>query len=383
MENALWLCLIPIIWVLVTRFALKREITWKEAGLQGSCSILLVIAIYAALAWSNVSDKQILNGEVTGKEKNWVSCEHSYSCNCREECSGSGDSRSCSTVCDTCYEHMNDWDWDVYTTVGDETIDRIDDRGEEMPPRWDAVKIGEPAAREKRYTNYVLAAPNSLFNMALAEEEAKTKAALIPSYPKVHDYYRVNRVLSVGVSVPTADRWNELLNDALRSMGAQYQVNIVLVFVKGQDRSYAQMLERAWLGGKKNDVTIVVGTDGTKIDWVEAFTFGKTAGNAMLAIKLRDNLQELGTTEDPDKGVEVATTAIKQHFTRKQMSDYEYLKAEGGPTTDQVTWLIGTILILLAISSFLLWKYDVLEEEGFKRVTRGFRHVTRSTRFYR
>lgn len=367
MVNALWLCLIPIIWGLIARFALPMKVTWKEAGLQAGGIALLVVMIYGIMSWSNTADTQIINGYVTGKEKNWTFCSHSYPCNCRTECYGSGESQSCSTVCDTCYEHTNDWNWDVYTTVGTKTIDRIDRRGSDEPPRWTAVVMGEPAASASSYTNYIKAAPNSLFNMTLAEQEAKTKAALIPAYPKVYDYYRVKHTISVGASVPNLDVWDTLIDNELKQLGAKKQVNILMVFVKGQGREYVETLERAWVGGKKNDVIVVVGTDGIKIDWVEAFTFGKTSGNGMLAVQLRDNLQALGTTENAAEGVKVVTTAVTQHFNRKQMADYEYLKAEGGPTDKQIGWLIGIVLLLLAGTTYLLWKHDLFNEEGYDR----------------
>ncbi len=288
-----------------------------------------------------------------------MSCSHSYSCNCRQVCSGSGNSRSCSTVCDTCYEHSNDWDWDVFTTVGTKTIDRVDRRGTKEPPRWTAVEIGEPAAAMQRYTNYVKAAPNSLFNTQLAEEEATTKAALIPPYPRVHDYYRINRVIEVG-GAKAPKGWNELLNLELRKLGAAKQVNVVMVFIKGQGREYVQTLERAWLGGKKNDVTIVVGTsEGDTIDWVEVFTFGKSSGNGMLVVQLRDDLQALGSVDKFEEGVAIITRNIKQNFSRKEMADYEYLKAEGGPSTKQIGLLVFVLIIVLAVSTYFLWKNDV------------------------
>lgn len=367
MINALWLCLIPIIWAAVSHFALKKTLTWKEALLQGGVAMLVVFLMYAIFSWNNTHDVEILNGAVTGKEQNRVSCSHSYSCNCREECSGSGESRSCSQVCDTCYEHPYDWDWDVYTTVGNLTISRVDRRGSDEPPRWTAVKIGEPAAAEHGYTNYIKAAPNSLFNTKLAENEAKTKATLIPGYPKVYDYYRVDHTISVGVNVPNRADWDTELDQVLKTLGAANQVNILMVFVGGQGREYKDMLERAWLGGKKNDVIVVVGVTGTKIDWVEAFTFGKTSGNAMLAVRIRDGLQGYGTTEDAKAGVAQITKLITADFHRKKMSDYEYLKDEGGPTATQIGWLVFVLVVLLIASTIWLHKVDVFSEEFYSR----------------
>ncbi|USV41108.1 hypothetical protein [Xanthomonas phage BUDD] len=367
MEIALWLCLIPITWAAIAHFTFKRTITWKEGLLQGGGIALVVLLIYGCMAYSNTADHEILNGQVTGKKQTWTSCSHSYSCNCYTTCSGTGASRSCTRHCSTCYEHSNDWDWDVFTTVGNIEIDRVDRRGSREPPRWSAVQIGEHAAVTHTYTNYVKAAPSSLFNVKLAESEAKSNAAIIPQYPRIYDYYRVDHTIDIQAGVANRKAWDAELDEVLKTMGAARQVNVVLVFVGKQGREYKDTLERAWLGGKKNDVVIVVGVTGTKIDWVEAFTFGKTSGNGMLAVKMRDELQKYGTTENAKEGVAVITKVIASDFHRKNMKDYEYLKAEGGPSATQIGWLVGIVLVLLMVTTFLLHKYDVFNEEFYDR----------------
>lgn len=367
MEIALWLCLIPLVWAAIAHFALPNTISWKEGLLQGGGVAVVVVLIFGIMSYSNTRDTEILNGQVTAKKQVYTSCEHSYQCNCYTTCSGTGSSRSCTRHCSTCYEHSNDWDWRVSTTVGSMNISRVDRRGSYEPPRFSAVVIGEPAAVQSAYTNYVKAAPSSLFNTKLAENEAKAKAALIPKYPSVYDYYRVDHTIDIQAGVANRKAWDDEIDQALKTLGAAKQTNIVLVFVGKQDRSYKDMLERAWLGGKKNDVIIVVGVTGTKIDWVEAFTFGKTSGNAILAVKIRDELQKYGTTEDAKAGVGIITKAIAFDFHRKNMKDYEYLKAEGGPSATQVGWLVAIVLLILGVTTYLLHKHDVFNEEFYNR----------------
>ena len=117
---------------------------------------LVAAGIVYAVGYSNkITDQEIYNGEVTGKEKTRVSCEHSYSCNCRESCSGSGSTRSCSTTCDTCYEHSYDVDWRVKTSVHEFNIQRINRQGTQEPPRWTKVTVGQPTAFVYKFTNYI------------------------------------------------------------------------------------------------------------------------------------------------------------------------------------------------------------------------------------
>src|SRR4051812_22989724 len=71
-------------------------------------------AILAFSIFGQTMDEEVWNGHVTSKEQVRVSCSHSYSCNCRQSCTSSGKGgQSCTTVCDTCYEHSNDYDWDL------------------------------------------------------------------------------------------------------------------------------------------------------------------------------------------------------------------------------------------------------------------------------
>ncbi len=123
------LLLFPIVWPLIAKRIWDNEISWSEMGLNIGIVVLLVTAVWQAGRYGQMADVEIWNGEVTKKQRTLVSCSHSYQCNCRQTCSGSGSNQSCTQICDTCYEHSNDWDWDVSSTAGNFTIDRIDRQG--------------------------------------------------------------------------------------------------------------------------------------------------------------------------------------------------------------------------------------------------------------
>src|SRR5690349_2291120 len=82
-------------------FVFLKGINWKEfACIVGAC---LVVAASSAgiVSCSSKHDTEILNGRVTSKTRQEVSCRHSYQCHCHQVCSGSGKRRSCSEECDT------------------------------------------------------------------------------------------------------------------------------------------------------------------------------------------------------------------------------------------------------------------------------------------
>lgn len=316
-------------------------------------AILNVVLVFAALGVVFLSkagqslDVEIWNGEVTGKSQERVSCSHSYTCNCRSEttCTGSGQNRSCSTstTCDTCYEHTHDYNWVVHSNIGNQTIDRIDRQGVYAPPRWQSVVNGEPFAMKHLHMNYIKGASKSLFNNKdVTYDKFKN---MIPTYPSdVYDYYRINRAISVGVPVPDLQLWSSGISEILKQLGPQKQANVIIVFANTNDHDYEYALRSAWLGGKKNDVIVIVGaTQYPKIDFIRVMSW---TDQEIFKIKLRDALQDL---QEIDRVAMLSTIrAITQgEFKRKQMKDFEYLDNE----VDVPTWAIITGFAIIALGN--------------------------------
>ncbi len=337
MEGLLLLLLFPLIWPLVAKRIWPRTISWREMGINIVGVVFLVLLVVQAGRYGKMSDTEIWNGEVVSKSRDWVSCTHSRSCNCKEICPKSG---SCYESCDTCYDHPNDWDWNVYTTAGNFEVRRIDRQGRQEPPRWSKVYEGEPVSREHGFVNYVKAAPDSLFNFLLSQEEAKKN--LLPGYPSVYDYQYVDRVLEVGLVLPDESRWNRELALVLRRLGPEKEANVVVVITADASQNYANLLERYWLGGKKNDVVVVLGvSEYPKISWAHVMSWTK---QELFKVELRDALLSIGDISDSSPIVKTIEKHVSEKFVRRQMSDFEYLKDEIEPPL----WVI-ILSVILAI----------------------------------
>jgi hypothetical protein len=297
-------------------------------------------------------DVELLNGSVTGKTQDRVSCSHSYSCNCRTVTRGSGKNKTTSRECDTCYEHPHDYNWNVHTTLGTITIDRIDSQGIHTPDRWSAVVINEPASVEHSYTNYLKAVPDNIFNSSLAMADDKQ---IVPAYPLVFDYYRVNRVINVNGDISPQDvqKLNERLNYILAEIGSAKQANINVLFTSYPTESYRYAVEKAWQGGKKNDITIIVGSQNwPEIEWVEVITWVHNAGNDKLRVSLQDDILDL-KAYDLDKFSKAVYTNVLKHYTRPKNEDYEYLANSIEPPG----WVIVLSIILSLAASFGIGMY--------------------------
>ena len=357
-------------WAGLTHFCFPQKIVFKESLLQSSIATIFAVVVIGGLYYTDMKDFSIINGHITDKKSVKVSCSHSYDCFCYESCSGSGENRSCHEVCQTCYEHDYDVDWRVFSTVGTWNINRVNRQGTKMPPRWDAVVIGEPASNVVANINYIKAAPDSLFRDS-DKSITQQFANLIPKYPKIFDYYRFNRIIELGVKYPEATELNNRLSLELRELGPAKQVNILVFFVNTPDPNYRYAIEREWLGGKKNDVIVLFGIDNdAKMLWTDIITFGRNSGNELLSIKLKDNITQL-VNDEQFTSAEMLSNAIirvvSTDFKRKEMKNFEYLKDDYSISMKALFWYIGLQLIILLGTTILFYHKDIFDDNNFRR----------------
>lgn len=336
------ICIIPFSLVFIVKHYYPKEMTWLELSAACLGSIIVGSCVYYTSLYSEMSDTQILSGYVTGKERDVVSCEHSYSCNCRTVRTG----KTTSTRCKTCYRHSFDIDWLVKSNIKNFKISRVDSQGLLEPRRYTDAIINEPVAVQDTYTNYVKGAKDSLFNLT-----KYTNYTDMPEYPlNVYDYYKLDRtIVYSGINAPKKE-YDTMLSEILKTLGSSKEVNIVLV-LSNKDLENSLKLQTKFLGGKKNDVVIVVGTKNyPKIDWVNVFGWSK---NEMLNVKLRDDIYRLGNLSANTLSP-VIVNDVNKFYVRREMKDFEYLKDEIHPS---MTMMIVAFIISLLCSIGLSWTF--------------------------
>jgi len=208
------------------------------------------------------------------------------------------------------------------------------------------------------YQNYVKAVPESLFHF---DKNVVAKyAGKIPAEPmNVYDYYKVDRLMTMGVSVPDAAQWNHDMSTILGELGPSKQVNGVIMITSIADPMYAKAVQASWLGGKKNDTVLIIGAPHyPEIEWVRVFSWSK---EDIFNVKLRDDVLDLKTVKR-ETVLGVWRDDIAKYYKRRPMEDYAYLKNQVEPPQ----WAVITALILAVLSlgglTFWFHQIDLYEE---------------------
>lgn len=364
--DLLWYLLVPVFLSAFTIFILHKcvpAITWIEsigAAVGGLLiSALIISASFYAGKGSKTSDTQILNGEVLSKERVHGSYIESYQCNCHTVTSGSGNNASSHTECDTCYRNHYTVNWNCNANIGKFTIDSKDWTNTGVyflpdPNRYIIINKGDPVSKRQNYTNYIKAVPETLFR-PLESSLKQRFINQIPSYPiEIYDYYHIDRVFGVGVNIPSIKNWNAKLATALKKLGPQKQANVVIVITKTDDPSYFYALQDSWLGGKKNDIVVVIGSPEfpNKATWVNVMALSQ---DNIFQVKLRDDILALESLT-ADNVIDAISTETMSTFKRKRMRDFAYLDAE----IDPPAWVMWTCMILDALTYVGFWIFVLI-----------------------
>ncbi len=332
----------------------KRQVTLAEAGVQVIVVAALMLVGYYVAQWSSLQDYEIWNGRIASKSSGAEVCCHTYECNCREVCRGSGLDRRCSRSCDRCTMHDQDLFWRATSTNREivyESRCNAPESGE--PAEWAAIRVGEPTAWEHQFTNYVKAAPEDFF---VAPEVAERFTAELPAYPRPQGF-RARRFLFAGVEEPRAGELDAALAELNADLGPVKQVNVIVVVTASADPLYFDALARHWLGGKKNDVVLVLGAPRyPAIAWarVMAWNEARVAEDAFKDA-LASRIEGLGRF-DGERVLAALRAEISESYRRRPFGELEHLGARATPPGWAVAALYGAALLLSAGLQTYFWR---------------------------
>ena len=358
-----FLLLIPLAIAAIGFFAGKGKIDPRELGIQVAVVLIAVLVPYAIALHGKTSDTEIWNGVVASKDFYSVSCCHPYCCQTCQSCTtdSKGNTTCSSYCCQTCYEHSHDDEWDAMSSNNENIYHNgCNAPGYAAPARWTAIKIGEPTAVEHDYSNYIKGSPDTLLRRTGASD---TYGKFVPDYPRVYDLYRADRFLVVGAMVPNRAPLNQRLSEINAKLGRQKKVNIDVIVTAVADERYLEAVREKWLGGKINDVVVVVGVDGysLKIAWAGVISW---THNETLKVDLRNQILDMNVL-DGSKLLDIIEQEVVVKYDHVRISEFEYLNASITPSMTFKVWL-GVIAILLSLGlEIFFWLQDPFDN-GFR-----------------
>jgi hypothetical protein len=133
---------------------------------------------------------------------------------------------------------------------------------------------------------------------------------------------------------------------------------------------YAEALSEQWVGGKKNDVVVVIGAPAyPALRWVQVVSWTRAEE---LKIAIRDGIMDQKTF-DGAAALAVIEREVKAKYKRREMRDFEYLLDSIEPPT----WVLVMIFILGIAAAVGLARYFINNDPFGDEARRGFRREWR------
>lgn len=155
-----------------------------------------------------------------------------------------------------------------------------------------------PTAQKHEYVNFPKGSKQTILKRG-CKSSAEKHAALMRPYPEVtggpFGPIEINRVVDANVNAP--DKWKKTvdrrLDVILAELGPAREVDVIVYLAGTSDPKFVLGLEEHWVGGKKNNVIVVIGApEWPKIEWVGIFDWCE---NSQFRTELHDNIEDLET----------------------------------------------------------------------------------------
>lgn len=326
----------------------KFDYTPKEFAIQFSITFVVLFLMYliAFGTSANLFHKVYYNtsvNKITYFEE-WDE-EVTYT---EEQCSGSGDKRTCRTVTKTRIDHHPEY-WELADNLGGTlNVDESDylkaraKYGAKFEDIYHAsqVSYGDgdsyvayftdivPHVQEHQEINYVKAVK---YNIIKAETfpkkiELYKKQGQLIDYPSLMtgDFgsYNIDRVLNgQGAWVNDSNMTHELEQYA-SLVGSSKQVNPMIYIVKDQSPEFVEVLKAHWVNGAKNDAILILNINNeNNVTWSDTIAWTKSP-----AFKVQNQSIYKGLNINDPKIVKLFENQINVNYKRTSMKEFEYLK---------------------------------------------------------
>jgi len=373
--------LIPVFTAIALFWGYKHKTKWWEFLIPFILSLVLIGISKAVISTARTADTEFWGGYVLTAEyyEDWNEYVH-RTCT-RQNCTGSGDNRSCSTEFYDCsYVAYHSEKWMVHDS-NRKTLSISKKKFEELASRWDnrvfvdlrrnyhnndgdkyVATWGEddetlePTIVIYRYENRVQAA-ESVFGF---EDVDPTEFGLY-NYPGIKAAVGYNVPSLIGPKVKGSEEADHLLSFWNAKLGRQKKLRMwMLVFV---DKPLQAGLDQEayWKGGNKNEFVLTVGVDSEgSVQWAHPFSWTDVES---LKVDVRNYVAEQDTI-DLIATANYMKVELEEKFVKKDFADFDYL------TVEPPLWtIVLTFFLVLAVNIGLsFWiVLNEFDDEGSKR----------------
>jgi hypothetical protein len=403
MGTAIWLALlIPLITAVILKLKFEHQTLWWEFLVPFGVSVVLILVAKLGFGVLQTRDTEWWGNYVTQAEyfedwSEWVD----RTCS-RENCSGSGEDRTCTTEYYDCsyedhhpprlvltdnsgvehslsvpYDDCEEEEkrlilgWEKFTrsgNCGSPKFDELsaawdnstfvdlrrnahDDDGDKYVSKWNqADDTLEPVFTKHTYENRVQAS-DSVFNFQDVHEDDIATYRLV-SYPEFGKIVGYNAPVILGANHPQKEEASKFLNLWNAKLGVGKEVRMLVILFDEQPYEAAFLQESLWKGGNKNEFIVTVGMGpnhtvqwGHVISWTE---------EDALKINVRNWIgDKKGEALDLVALADYTTAEVMQHFERKEFSDFDYLTVAPPMWAVLLTFLL-TLLVNAGLSAWIV-----------------------------
>jgi hypothetical protein len=208
---------------------------------------------------------------------------------------------------------------------------------------------------EHYFVNWVKATKKKNTRLEALKEDFKI---FLRPYPKLQSSrygpIKLNRVIRAVCQVPKVfcQHVDKELSLLLATIGSSKQINILVYFVGTDNIEFELALKDHWVNGKKNDVIVIIGLNGSDITWSRVLAW--VDDSSQFRTKLANRIEQLKTIDiDPEMLVkeikeQVLTPPKKGGYKRKSMSEFNHLASEAA-----VPWWGNLVMFLTAALAML------------------------------
>ena len=341
-------------------FMVRDEIDWRE-WLGGTAAAFAVSGILHLCAFCGMTaDKETWSGRITHVIHNPAWTEFYTETHTRTV--GSGKNQRTETYTDS-HTQYHPEHWDAYAEYGECTDDRNVDQSlfNEIKQRFGNtinktdtqssyhgghcisgnrncyITVNNtgyvyPVTTTKRFINRVKAAP-SVFSFAKVPTNVP-----VYNWPENPNWMSSDRL--IGLATKLDHREWDLMNTKL---GSSKYVNVIIIGFDKSDPMLGKWQEAKWIGGKKNDVVLCYGIEGTNIVW--SYVFGWTEQNIC-----KRNLETMLLSNPIDNSIiPLIQKEIELNYVIKDWSKFDYI------TIEPPLWSYIVLIVLMILTQCGLW----------------------------